>query len=402
MKVNDWTLDREEGQVWGVRHTDVPSRQTWCTRLRKLVCYLNSTQRVFMPELVSVATAVPPHRVDAADVKAELNARLPSAAAARLCRIVDGTRIQRRYTVAPIGDLLRLGTVQARNDEYVRHTLALGETVARSALADADVDPGSTAALISVSCTGYMMPSLDAHLIGRLGLPATARRIPITELGCSAGVAAVGLAATLLAQAPTGIALVVSVELSSLGVQLAEPSKTDMLGNVLFGDGAGAAVLARNGSGRGPEVLASRSVLWSETLDHLGMRLTDTGLRLVLSAALPRVVQAQIRPMLANLLALHRLVLDDITFWVVHPGGPKILEAVAEGLTLPDRALQASWEVWERFGNLSSANVFFILRHLQESARPSPGDLGIMLAFGPGVTCEAVLLRAGGWLSRQP
>jgi alkylresorcinol/alkylpyrone synthase len=208
------------------------------------------------------------------------------------------------------------------------------------------------------------------------------------------------LASTLLAQIGSGTALVVSVELSTLGMQVAEPSMTDMVANLLFGDGAAAAVLAAERSGRGPEMLASQSVLWPDTLDYLGMKLTDTGFRLVLSSELPKVARSQLGPALSQFLARHRLTPDDIGFWIVHPGGPKVLEAVAQALSLSDRALQPSWETWERFGNLSSANVFFVLRHLQQVAPPRPGELGLMLALGPGIACEMLLLRSGGWLGR--
>jgi alkylresorcinol/alkylpyrone synthase len=220
----------------------------------------------------------------------------------------------------------------------------------------------------------------------------------MTELGCCAGVAAVALATTLLTQTGSGTALVVSVELSTLGMQIAEPSTTDMFANLLFGDGAAAAVLSAERSPRGVEIIASQSVLWPDAIDHLGMTLTNTGFRLVLSPELPKAVHLQLGPTVAQFLAANRVPQDDVGFWIVHPGGPKILEAVGASLNLSDRALQPSWDTWAEFGNLSSANVFFVLRHLQRVAPPRAGQLGVMLALGPGVTCEMVLLRADGWL----
>src|SRR5262249_22877020 len=137
--------------------------------------------------------------------------------------------------------------------------------------------PHLVTAVLSVSCTGYMMPSLDAHLVGRLGLPATVRRVPLTELGCSAGVSAVGLAADLLGAATLGYVLLVSVEVSSPSVQVAEPSMTDMIANLLFGDGAVGVVLTNQTTGAGPLIVASQSVLLPASLDHLGMHMTDAG-----------------------------------------------------------------------------------------------------------------------------
>jgi alkylresorcinol/alkylpyrone synthase len=351
-----------------------------------------------MVEILSVATAVPPHEVDAAEVKAYLDAYLGPEAAARFRAMVDSTRIRQRQTVVPVADLARLGGIVARNEMYCAHALALGERVARDALERTSLPQASLDAVLTVSCTGYMMPSLDAHLIARLGLPATARRLPITELGCAAGVGGVALGAAMLEGSSARAALVVSVELSSLGLQLAEPAPTDMVANLLFGDGAAALVLARGASGGGPEILASRSVLWPGTLDQLGMHLTETGLRLFLSPRVPALVRRCLRAAMTELLAAQGLGLDDLTFWAVHPGGPRVLEGVHEALGLSDAALHASWATWEAHGNLSSASVFFALRRLAEDAPPRPGDLGAMLAFGPGVTCEIVLLRAAGWL----
>jgi alkylresorcinol/alkylpyrone synthase len=243
-----------------------------------------------------------------------------------------------------------------------------------------------------------MMPALDAHLGNSLGLPSTVRRIPITELGCSAGVAAVGLASDLLASSSQRNVLVASVEVCSPGVQISEPSTTDVLANILFGDAAAAAILTTEAPGRGPEVLGGQSRLWPETLEHLGMRMTDSGLRLVLSPELPRLVRNQLGATVDEFLAQYGLYRSDVSFWAIHPGGPRILEAVAEALTLEDPVVRPTWEVWERYGNLSSSTVFFILQHIRESALPSPDDVGILLALGPGITCEMVLLRAAGWL----
>jgi alkylresorcinol/alkylpyrone synthase len=352
-----------------------------------------------MVELLPVATALPPHCIEADEAKRHLDAYFGSSAARRYREMVDGSRVRRRYTVAPVPDLLKLRTLPERNEMYAEHALRLGETVARDALSAGATAPDSVTAVLSVSCTGYMMPSLDAHLVGRLGLPSTVRRIPLTELGCSAGVSAVGLAADLLGATSTGNVLLVSVEVSSPSVQVAEPSMTDMIANLLFGDGAVGVVLTNRTTGAGPLVVASQSILLPTTLDHLGMRLTDAGFRIVLSNRLPQLIRQSLRPTLERFLNDRGAGITDIKFWAIHPGGPKILQAVAESLDLTDRAMQPAWDVWEDRGNLSSSTVFFVLNRIKQSTPPKRGDFGMMLAFGPGLTCEMVLLRADGWLS---
>ncbi len=352
-----------------------------------------------MVELLPIATALPPHCIDADEAKRHLDAYFGSSAARRYREMVDGSRVRRRYTVAPVTDLWKLRALHERNEMYAEHAQRLGEAVAQRALSMSGTAPDRITGVLSVSCTGYMMPSLDAHLVGRLGLPATVRRIPLTELGCSAGVSAVGLAADLLATTCTGYVLLVSVEVSSPSVQVAEPSMTDMIANLLFGDGAVGVVLTNRTTGAGPLVVASQSILLPTSLDHLGMRMTDAGFRIVLSNRLPQLIRQSLRPMLERFLNDRGARTTDVKFWAIHPGGPKILQAIAESLDLADRAMQPAWDVWEDSGNLSSSTVFFVLNRIQESTPPNPGDLGMMLAFGPGLTCEMVLLRACGWLS---
>jgi alkylresorcinol/alkylpyrone synthase len=131
------------------------------------------------------------------------------------------------------------------------------------------------------------------------------------------------------------------------------------------------------------------------------MQLDDSGFRFVLSPRLPGLVREHVRETVTAFLSSCDVSLRDVGFWVVHPGGPKILQAVGEGLGLDEGALQPSWRVWSRCGNVSSATVFFILREIAASATPPPGALGVMLAFGPGLTCEMALLRADGWLARR-
>lgn len=349
-----------------------------------------------MVQISALATATPEHRVDAAETKAMLAAWLPEDAARRYGRVVDATRIRRRYAVEPFRVLRELQTPDARNATYAAHALALGEHVVRNVLGAAALDGRALDAIVPVTCTGYMMPSLDAYLINTMKLNPHARRVPIMQLGCAAGVGAVGLAAQLLRHAAHGHVLIVSVELCSLCLQAAEPSPADLMGSLLFGDGAAAAVVSAGARAGGPEILASRSVLLPDSEDVLQMHFTQTGPRFVLSRELPAQVRRQLRGAAEAFLDGHGVRLPDVRFHVIHPGGPKVLEAVAQSLELSDAAVQPSWQAWERYGNLSSATVFFILEGLQASAPPRDGDLGLMLAVGPGLTCEMVLLRSHG------
>jgi alkylresorcinol/alkylpyrone synthase len=350
-----------------------------------------------MAELLSIAVALPPHVVTLEDTKARIAERFDDpAAAARYQGMAASTRIAKRHVVLPASATLSLRTIEERQTHYARHAVELSEASARGALQSAGVSPESVRFVIAVSCTGYLMPSLDVHLAHRMGISRTARRVPITELGCSAAVAAVGLARELLrGDDGAGTALVVSTELSSLCLQTSEPSVSDVVGGLLFGDASASAVIAGSDTGRGLRVVAGRTVLWPETAHDLGMHLTTTGFRLDLSRHVPRLVRRHLRSTVEEFLGAHETRLEDVAFWAIHPGGPKLLESIGQSLGLSEAALRPTWRVWERCGNVSSATVLLTLGDVLDEGLPA-GALGLMLAPGPGLTCEMVLLRAAG------
>ena len=345
-------------------------------------------------ELRGLGTVVAPHSISADETKRHLTRLLPSAR--RWTRIVDASRIQSRPLVMPSDVILRHRSLGERSVEYARESIRLAEAAAREALAEAAIEPTSIRSIISVSCTGYMLPSVEAYLVPRLGIRRDVRRIPITELGCSGGVAGIGLAASLLAHSKDESALVIAVEPCSSCLQLAEPSPSDVLGGILFGDAAAAVVLTSTETPSRFVILGSGSEQWPDSHGALGMRLTSAGFQFVLSPRLPALVRQHLRQTVTNFLDRSGLARSAINFWVVHPGGPRILDAAAEALQLEPSSLAPAWNVWEAFGNLSSATVFFILRELERRASITPPGLGVMMAFGPGLTCELTLLQAIG------
>jgi alkylresorcinol/alkylpyrone synthase len=348
-----------------------------------------------MAAILGIATALPEHRLSPADTKESLARVYPERIARRFARLVDRSGIGNRCTVLPLDETLACTTIAARNVAYAENAIALATAAARDAIAASDVPRADIGTVICVSCTGYMLPSLESHLIAALDLGRHARRLPVGGLGCSAGVAAVGLGAQLHRPGAGGAVLVVSVELCSLCLQSEEPSVDDVLGSILFADGAGAVVIGAGGE-RCAELVAQRSVLWPGTGDKLGMHLSHTGFRLVLSSDIARLLRPRLRPSVDEFLAASGVGLSELDFFVLHPGGPRILEAIADGLELPDSAVRTSAEVLEQHGNLSSATVFAILERVIATCPPKAGSLGLMLAIGPGLSCELALLRWRG------
>jgi alkylresorcinol/alkylpyrone synthase len=351
-------------------------------------------------QLLSLVTHVPSTTLTQEDTLAALPRLAGGAAPAERFRsTVERSFIERRYVETPLVALERMGP-GARARLYEQRLRVIAEDLGRRVLAAGDLDASDVSCVVTVSCTGYMLPSADAYVMPRLGINAHARRIPITQLGCSAGVGAIGLAADLL-RVHRGHALITSIELCSSCLQTRDLVPSDVIGNILFGD-AGAAVLIGPSMARvGPEILASGTVLWPGTTDALGMRLTDTGLRLVLAPDLPEIVGERLEPTVTQFLAANSVGRTEIRFWAIHPGGPRVLDAVAQGLHLADHELSPSWEVWRNYGNVSSATVFFILDVLRSHPSVATSDLGLMIAFGPGLSCELTLLRAGGWLGKR-
>lgn len=242
-----------------------------------------------MLELLSVTTAVPPRVLSQEEFKRFVPFFSgPGVDPARCADLVHATRIRTRHVVLPPDELLALGGTAQRSAEYAKHAGPLAEDACRCALDGAGVTPDDVTTIIAVSCTGHTMPSLDAQLIERLGLDPSVRRLPIMQLGCSGGIAALALGADIHAARP-GATLLVAVELCLLCIQTSDLDRGQLLGNMLFGDGAAAVVLG-DGVGCGPRLLHTTSVVWPGTSHLLGMRLGDTGLRLVLSSDLPRAV----------------------------------------------------------------------------------------------------------------
>jgi alkylresorcinol/alkylpyrone synthase len=326
----------------------------------------------------------------------------------------DTAEVDSRYSVMPLAEMTRRRTLTETMRLYAEHAQALARRVALDSLARASL-PGSRVDLvIAVSCTGIMMPSLDAHLIRPLALRPDVRRLPITELGCVGGAAAVSRAHDYLVGHPDGVVLVVAVELPSLNFQPLDVSPDNLISSALFGDGAVAVVMTgdRLGAPRSPpggggggggerdggrvapvRVLGTHCHTVPDSTHVLGFDLRDDGFHTVLSREIPGLLRGAAVDLFRRLAAQGEATPRDIRAFVLHPGGKRILAAVQEALGLEPVDTQPSWDVLREFGNQSSASVLFVLERWM-TQRPQPaGTLGAMAAFGPGLTAESVLLQ---------
>jgi len=348
----------------------------------------------FAPAITEVVTAVPPYTITLNDVKYYLGRvfDLPERRVEAMMGIIENVRVRRRHSIFPIDYTIERRPLSKTNEEYIEHSVALGQKVAEQCLARAGVRPDEVDALITVSCTGYMIPSMDAHLLNRMGFRPDLRRMPFTELGCVAGAMALSRAADYLKAYAGAKVLVISVELPSLTFQRKDISPANLISSVLFGDGA-AAALVNGAPGRGPRILATQSHTVTNTLDTLGFDLRDSGFHIVLSKDLPDLLKSEIRDLVDGFLKAQGLQREQIKGWLLHPGGARLLENVEEELGIPRAKTQLSWDVLSDYGNLSSATVLFILKEWMEKNSLAPGDYVIAAGFGPGFSTELLLLQ---------
>jgi alkylresorcinol/alkylpyrone synthase len=346
------------------------------------------------PAILSVGRALPPHYADQESLISALR-RLWVKQHFNPSRIDDlhrAVKVAGRYLALPIEEYATHDTFQKCNDAWIRVALELGEQAAREALSRAGLEPKDVDHIFFVTVTGIAVPSLDARLVNRLGLRSDVKRTPIFGLGCVAGAAGIARASDYVRAFPGQVALLVSTELCSLTLQRGDLSVANLIASGLFGDGA-AAVVIGDRAGDGPRIVATRSVFYPETERIMGWDMTDSGFKIVLSAGVPEIVYQHVGKDVDAFLAAHGLDRSRIKHFVAHTGGPKVLMAFAEALSLPPGALQRSWDSLEKTGNLSSASVLFVLRELLDSREAKPGDLGLLLAMGPGFCSELVLLK---------
>jgi alkylresorcinol/alkylpyrone synthase len=362
-----------------------------------------------MTRIAAVRSAFPAHRYPQAELTravAELS-DLGGARRALLERLHGNAGVQTRHTILPLPQYASLNGIGEANDAYIEGATDLGEQALREALAAAGLAAAEVDLLIVTSVTGVAVPSIDARLMPRLGLRPDVKRLPIFGLGCVAGAAGLARLHDYLLAWPRHVAALLAVELCSLTLPAAAVTATpDMVVSGLFGDGA-TALVARGEqlftasaahtvtttAGNGPRVVASRSEVYPGTGDVLGWRLNSDGFRIVLTAELADVVARHLSAGVSSFLAEHGLTTDEISSWVCHPGGPKVIDAIQQSLKLPDSALEMSRRSLAEVGNMSSASVLHVLEKTIGSCPPAPGSVGLMIGLGPGVSAELVLLR---------
>lgn len=316
-----------------------------------------------------------------------------------LARLHRNVTVDGRYLAVPAEEYVDIKTWGQANDIWIRVAQELGEKALCLALHNAGLAPKDVGALFFTTVTGVASPSIDAMLINRIGLPANIRRTPIFGLGCVAGAAGIARCADYVLAYPSQAAALVSVELCSLTLQREDLSVANLISSGLFADGAAAVIVTgsefepREQEITGPKILATRSIFYPSTEDMMGWNISEKGFRIILSTEVPTLIRENLGRDVDAFLADNGHKRSDLHSWVLHTGGPKVLEASADALGLHNGELKASWDCLRKVGNLSSASVLVVLEDVMKNRRPEPGTLGLLAAMGPGFCSELLLLQ---------
>ncbi len=347
-----------------------------------------------MSSIVSVGTAVPPYLM-----RQEEACRLAGEHFGgsiqdipRYLQVFKNALVRERYFCVEADWFSHRHSLAAKNRLYLEWAETLSLTAIEKCLEGAGVDREEIDYLVFVSSSGIATPSLDVALANKLGLRSDIRRLPLFGLGCAGGAAGIALCSSLAAAEPHATALLVAVEINSLTFQPGDMTKSNLVACSLFGDGAAAVLFSGEADGK-VNILNSVSLLRRQT-DHLmGWDFVDTGFRVVFSREVPRTIMDMMPEAVSEVINGRNIGLDDIDCFIFHPGGKRILEAYEKILGRTQGDFASSYGVLERYGNMSSATVLFVLDDQLRNVGHAAGDYGLLAAFGPGFSAEATLVQ---------
>ena len=307
-------------------------------------------------------------------------------------KIFESAAVDKRYSIMSPEEVFSDLSFEERNNIYVREGIKLGAKCLETALEKANWQAQDLDYIITVSCTGIMIPSLDAYLINLLKLRQDIVRLPVTEMGCAAGVSGMIYAKNFLKANPGKRAAVVAVESPTATFQLNDFSMANIVSAAIFGDGAACVLLSSNEEDSGPEILAEEMYHFYDAEEMMGFKLTNTGLQMVLDVAVPETIANHFPDIIHPFLFKNGLNINDINHLIFHPGGKKIIQIVEELFGKLGKNIDETKEVLRLYGNMSSATVLYVLERIMDK-KPMPGEKGLMLSFGPGFSAQRILLQ---------
>jgi len=351
--------------------------------------------KIMSVKIITVAKQLPKYVKKTSEILPFLNLWLEgqdSRFQRKVKKIFENAAVNKRYSIMEPSEVFTATSFEEKNAIYAREVIQLGEKVLQKAMDKASWKPKDIDFLITVSCTGIMIPSLDAYLINRLQMRQDVVRLPVTEMGCAAGISGILYAKQFLKANPGKRAAVISVESPTATFQLNDYSMANIVSAAIFGDGAACVLLSSENTAIGPKIIASEMYHFYDAETMMGFQLTNSGLKMILDKQVPEKIAAHFPAIIHPFLIKNKLKIEDINHLIFHPGGRKIVETVEELFGAMGKNIDDTKEVLRLYGNMSSATVLYVLERFMDKNLPN-GDYGLLLSFGPGFTAQRVLLQ---------
>ncbi len=355
-----------------------------------------------MPILASIGTALPPYEVKQEESQefARFFFKNVFKDLERLLKVFPSTQIDKRYFCVSRNWFKQQHSWEEKNNLFIDNAICLSAEAIISCLRKVNVKSSEIDIFIFVTSTGLSTPSIDAYLYNLLGMKNDLIRIPLWGLGCAGGVSGIARARELALAYPESKILVCCVELCGLTFVSNDHSKANLIATSLFADGAAAALIigdkvkqrSVSEEEKAPQILGSQSFIWPDTLEIMGWKIQNEGMMVVFSRDIPSLVTQKVRPQVEKFIKRYQLTLENISTYITHPGGTKVLQAYQKALSLKPDHLTLAKEILRNHGNMSSCTILYILEE-ELKRNHDPGEYGLMLALGPGFSCEQVLLQ---------
>ena len=350
---------------------------------------MNSTK------IVTVSKALPAYSSETKDIIPYVNEWLKDQEERfrrKVVKIFEGAAVDKRYGIMPVKEVFTATSFEEKNRRYAAASKQLGSEALRSALETAGWSADSLDYIITVSCTGIMIPSLDAYLINELGLRQDVVRLPVTEMGCAAGVSGLIYAHNFLRNNPNKRIALVAVESPTATFQLDDFSMANMVSAAIFGDGAACVLLSSEKEAVGPEIKGEEMFHFKDATHLMGFDLVNTGLKMILDPAVPETIATYFPDIVHPFLEKYGSSIEKVDHLIFHPGGRKIVQTVEELFGSLGKNIDDTREVLRLYGNMSSVTVLYVLQRFLDRSL-TQGEQGMVLSFGPGFSAQRVLLE---------
>jgi predicted naringenin-chalcone synthase len=310
----------------------------------------------------------------------------------KVLKLFEGAGVDRRYSIMDPKEVFFNSSFEEKNKIYVREVKKIAKQALQKSLEKSNLNPTDIDYIITVSCTGIMIPSVDAYLINALQMRQDTVRLPVTEMGCAAGVSGIIYAKNFLKANPNKRAAVIAVEAPAATFQLEDFSMANIVSAAIFGDGSASVILSSHKEDKGPKIIDEAMYHFYDSTHLMGFNLVNTGLQMILDKTVPETISNHFPRIVHPFLERNNLTIEDINHLIFHPGGKKIVQTVEDLFGSLGKNIDDTKEVLRLYGNMSSATVLYVLERFMNGDRKR-GEKGLMLSFGPGFSAQRILLE---------